>query len=138
VVSLKQNQVVKFNGISKCTSCGGGHKVAAVRKYGRGNITEFALRSGFNSRTTFYSTIKKLNCVSPVSLVNRYKKTKEFVLSRFAGQKPFFPLFFSESFALVFQLTELLSGTIRFGGKNEVLPEKKKAVNQGFTAFWMI
>jgi len=37
--------------------------------YGRGDIEAIAIRSGFNSRTTFYSSIKKLKGVTPTSLL---------------------------------------------------------------------
>ena len=44
-------------------------KLLESRQYGRGDMEAIAIRSGFNSRTTFYASIKKLKGKTPVSLL---------------------------------------------------------------------
>lgn len=44
-------------------------KLLESRRYGRGDMEAIAIRSGFNSRTTFYASIKKLKGKTPVSLL---------------------------------------------------------------------
>ncbi|RDC55240.1 helix-turn-helix domain-containing protein [Pedobacter chinensis] len=45
-------------------------KLLKSSEYTRGDMREVAIRSGFNSRTTFYSAIKKIKGVSPLSILN--------------------------------------------------------------------
>lgn len=45
-------------------------KLLASGDYGRGDMEVIAFRAGFNSRTTFYATMKKLKKMNPTGLLN--------------------------------------------------------------------
>lgn len=46
-------------------------KLLTSGNYGRGDMQVIAVRAGFNSRTTFYTTMKKVKKINPASLLNK-------------------------------------------------------------------